>query len=183
MRIENIYSITKMTMNDWKNAYGYAPDSTSNLLDGAMLDWIVEVTHCLKIWSSKGLCMTNGELILARANLGALVECWLKFFYCIYYEDYIRNPRTTKNGNVIEPNQMRFEDLKIFSRGILWKINDNWDIWISKVQMQRNAIHVFNYKNIGTGIEFLDDVERFEKFIQLILNRLPSSPASIIYDN
>ncbi len=62
-------------------------------------------------------------MILARTNMGALVESWLKFFYCVYYEDYMKNPLTqNKKGKTItvEPNNMRFEDLKNFSKGILW---------------------------------------------------------------
>ncbi len=46
-----------------------------------MLEWQSELTITLKIWIDKGLTMSTGELILARANLGAVVESWLKFFY------------------------------------------------------------------------------------------------------
>jgi hypothetical protein len=55
--------------------------------------------------------MTTGELILARANLGAVVESWLKFFYSVYYEDYCKSP-ITKSGKMVEPEKAQFEDLK-----------------------------------------------------------------------
>jgi len=56
-----------------------------------MLDWMSQLTQCLSIWIDKGLDMTDGELILARTNLGSIVECWLKFFYYVYYDDYQKN--------------------------------------------------------------------------------------------
>jgi len=74
----------------WKEARGIAPNSVADKLDDAMLEWQSELTKTLKIWIDKGLTMTTGELILACANLGAVVESWLKFFYCIYYENYVR---------------------------------------------------------------------------------------------
>ena len=61
-----------------------------------------ELTDTLKIWIDKGSTMTEGELILARTNMGALVESWIKFFYCVYYEDYMKIPLTqNKKGKTI----------------------------------------------------------------------------------
>lgn len=117
--------------------------------------------------------MTDGELILARTNMGALVESWLKLFYCVYYEDYMKNPLTqNKEGKTItvEPNNMRFEDLKNFSKGILW--DDDKDplyVWVDKIQHYRNAVHALNYRNIGTAIEFMADMEEFYKYVNHIL--------------
>lgn len=70
----------------WKDIYGMAPKHTAAKLNKAMLEWQLELTKTLKLWIDKGLNMTVGELILARANLGAVVESWLKFFYCVYYD-------------------------------------------------------------------------------------------------
>ena len=66
--------------------------------------------------------MTDGELILAWTNLGALVECWLRFFYCVYYEDYMKNPKLGKKGKPLEPDDkaMSFDYLIQYSKGILW---------------------------------------------------------------
>ncbi len=81
MAIDDIINLTTKTMNEWKNAYGWAPDSAAKKLDRAMLNWIIELTSCLRIWFEKGESMTEGELILARTNMGSLIESWLKFFY------------------------------------------------------------------------------------------------------
>lgn len=38
---------------------------------------------------------------------------------------------------------------------------------------KRNAIHSFNYREIGTSEECFDDVEKLYDFMQLINGRLP----------
>lgn len=159
----------------WKNVHGIAPDNAAKKLDIAMLDWQSELTKTLKIWIDKGLDMTVGELILARANLGAVVESWLRFFYCVFYDDYINQPMVNKKGKVLEPEKdMRFEDLKNFSTGILWDDDKSSDyLWVDSIQHKRNAIHSFTYKELGTPADFLLDVDRLCEFVDMILNHLP----------
>ena len=159
----------------WKNVRGIAPDNAAKKLDIAMLDWQSELIKTLKIWIDKGLDMTVGELILARANLGAVVESWLRFFYCVFYDDYINQPMVNKKGKVLEPEKdMRFEDLKNFSTGVLWDDDKSSDyLWVDSIQHKRNAIHSFTYKDIGTPADFLLDVDRLCEFVDMILNHLP----------
>ena len=158
----------------WKDIHGIATEATAQKLDIAMLDWMSSLTDSLQIWIDKGLFMTDGELILARTNLGALVESWLKLFYCVYYEDYLRNPKTGKKGKMIEPEELSFETLKNFSVGILWDDQQNKEyIWVDKVQHYRNAIHSFKWREIGTAVEFIDDISVFCDFVDNILNHFP----------
>ena len=166
---------TNNTALIWKDFHGIAPDNAAKKLDIAMLDWQSELTKTLKIWIDKGLDMTVGELILARANLGAVVESWLRFFYCVFYDDYINQPMKNKKGQILEPEKdMRFEDLKKFSTGILWDDENTKDyIWVDSIQKKRNAIHSFTYKDIGTPLDFLLDVDYLCEFVDMILNHLP----------
>ena len=166
---------TNNTALIWKDVHGIAPDNAAKKLDIAMLDWQSELTKTLKIWLDKGLDMTVGELILARANLGAVVESWLRFFYCVFYDDYINQPMKNKKGQILEPEKdMRFEDLKKFSTGILWDDENSKDyIWVDSIQKKRNAIHSFTYKDIGTPLDFLLDVDYLCEFVDMILNHLP----------
>lgn len=166
---------TNNTALIWKDVHGIAPDNAAKKLDIAMLDWQSELTKTLKIWIDKGLDMTVGELILARANLGAVVESWLRFFYCVFYDDYINQPMKNKKGQILEPEKdMRFEDLKKFSTGILWDDEKSKDyIWVDSIQKKRNAIHSFTYKDIGTPLDFLLDVDYLCEFVDMILNHLP----------
>ncbi len=172
---------TSNTAIMWKESRGIAPDNVADKMDDAMLSWMSELTDTLKIWIDKGISMTDGELILARTNMGALVESWLKFFYCVFYEDYIKNPKTVK-GKMVEPNNMKFEDLKNFSDGILWDDNkSSMYIWVDKIQHYRNAVHAFNYRNIGTAIEFMSDMDELYKYVEHILNHIPSIEDYIPY--
>lgn len=175
-RIKNYDKLKRVTNNTevlWKNARGIAPDSVADKMDAAMLKWITELTNALEIWLQKGIDLTDGELILARTNIGSLTECWLKFFYCAFYEDYLTNPKLSK-GKIVEPNKMSFEDLKTFSIGILWDDDqDDYYKWVDKIQHQRNSIHAFNYRDIGTALEFLEDVDILYEFVDLIEMRLP----------
>lgn len=172
---------TSNTAIMWKESRGVAPDSVADKMDDAMLSWMSELTDTLKIWIDKSVSMTDGELILARTNMGALVESWLKFFYCVFYEDYIQNPKMIK-GKMIEPNNMKFDELKNFSTGILWDDkNSSMYLWVDKIQHYRNAVHAFNYRNIGTAIEFMEDMDEFYKFVEHILNHIPSIEDYIPY--
>lgn len=172
------YEVLKIqTMNMaliWKDIHGIATEATAQKLDIAMLDWMSSLTDALQIWINKGCFMTDGELILARTNLGALVESWLKLFYCVFYEDYLRNPQTDRKGIMVEPETMSFETLKNFSIGKLWDDRQDKEyLWVDKVQHYRNAIHSFKWREIGTSAEFIDDISTFCNFIDNILNHFP----------
>lgn len=54
---------------------------------------------------NKGKDLKDGELILARTNMGAIVESWLKFFYCVYYEEYQLNHIKNEHNRMIQPNK------------------------------------------------------------------------------
>ena len=159
----------------WEKRVGStAPQSVVNKIDSAMLNWMRDLTNTLRLWSDKGSFMTDGELILARANLGAVVESWLKFFYCVYNEDYQKSPILNKEMDVIEPENLSFERLKQYSKDILYNKNDSIEIWLDSVQKKRNAIHSFNNRNIGTANDFYDDLETLYDFINQIEIRLPA---------
>ena len=169
-------AFTIITNNEallWKQSRGYSPDSVADKLDNAMLEWQSELTQTLKIWIDKGLAMTTGELILARANLGAVVESWLKFFYSVYYEDYCQSP-ITKRGKMVEPEKAQFEELKNFSTGKLWDDTSSPEyLWVNSVQYKRNAIHSFGYRDIGTPQDFLDDIDHLYIFADNVLSHFP----------
>ena len=179
--IDKIVSITEQKLTIWNDVFGYAPISAAIKLDKAMFSWMKSLTYTLRMWLQQAtlgdLDMSEGELILAYANLGALVESWLKFFLSVYYLDYRQNP-CIKRGKTIEPEDLELEDLKQYCRGILWTetAQDSMFQWVEKVQHRRNAIHSYKYRNIGTATEFLEDVTQYYFFLQTILTHLPDDP-------
>ena len=170
---EYLLDITNNTMNLWKNTIGFAPSSVTQKLSNTMLDWNTELTKTLLEWNKKGLDLELGELILARANLGAVAEFWLRFFYIVYYEDYTNAPLFHKN-NLIEPEDVRFYNLIEFSTGVLWdNTNDPTYKWLHSVRKKRNAIHSIEYRDIGTPADFINDFVYLSNFVEDIINRLP----------
>lgn len=82
--IDDVYSdITKKTRTTliaWKN-YIEQEKLQKNKI---MLDWQVSLTDSLEYWISLGDNISTGDLILARINIGILIETWLKIFFTIY---------------------------------------------------------------------------------------------------
>jgi len=170
-RYDVLVILTNNTALIWKEACGIAPDSAADKLDYAMLEWQSELTKTLKIWIDKGLSMTTGELILARANLGAVVESRLKLFHTVNYDDYrSSSPFKDRKGNITEPESVNSENLKNFSTGKLWDDNASFDYKrVDSVQSKRNAIHSFQFKVIGTPQEFLGDIDYLYDFVDNVL--------------
>lgn len=174
--LEQIRSKTKATIQSWSETCGLAPKGVTGKLDAAMFDWMGDLTDSLDIWIAKSLDMTDGELILAWTNLGALVECWLRFFYCVYYEDYMKNPKPGKKGKPLDPDDkaMTFDCLIQYSKGVLWdNLQDPLYRWVYKIQHYRNAIHAFSYRKIGRSSDFILDIEQYSLFVDKVIDRLP----------
>lgn len=157
--------------------------STSKKFEQAVLKWLFELTESLKIWIDKGEKLTDGELILAWTNLGSIIECWLKFFFCVYYEEYVKAPMyATNSGKKIEPENAKFDFLIKSNIGILWEsVEDHEYQWIRKIQQYRNAIHAFKKRKLGTPKEFLQSIKKLETFVYHILGFFPPIADDIGY--
>lgn len=174
--LEQIRSKTKATIQSWSETCGLAPEGVTDKFDAAMLNWMNDLTDSLDIWIAKSLDMTDGELILAWTNLGALVECWLRFFYCAYYEDYMKSPKLGKKGKPLEPDDkaMTFDYLIQYSKGILWdSLQDPLYLWVCQIQHYRNAIHAFSYREIGHPSDFILNIGQYLLFVDEVIDRLP----------
>lgn len=174
--LEQIRSKTKTTIQSWSETCGLAPEGVTDKFDAAMLNWMNDLTDSLDIWIAKSLDMTDGELILAWTNLGALVECWLRFFYCAYYEDYMKSPKLGKKGKPLEPDDkaMTFDYLIQYSKGILWdSLQDPLYLWVYQIQHYRNAIHAFSYREIGHPSDFILNIGQYSLFVDEVIDRLP----------
>lgn len=160
-------------MDFWQSSRGWAPIEAANLLDKAMLGWQKSLAACLPMWIRD---LSEGELILAWVNLGALVEGQLKLFLSVFYLDYAKNINfinTDKKGRLKDPSVLSLEPLRLFFRDYIWEKHELWDEWIYKIQLRRNAIHAFQYRSIGDVQEFQADVVKLLSFIQRIDDQIP----------
>lgn len=183
--VDKICLLTKNKLNAWKSHHGYAPTEASIKLDKMMFDWIISLTDSLKIWIEKGVLMTDGELILACANLGSLVESMMKFVLSVYILDYYKDPIKDNEGKVVQPERIKFENLKKFCFDKVWPENtvNRYDIsykemksWVGRIQEKRNAIHAFNKKELGDVFDFMEDIETYLGFVNLVFDTLPDDP-------
>lgn len=164
----------------WSNSHGWAQNSAADLMSKSRLDWQVSLSHSLRKWSSIKN-NESGELILAWANLGALLEGSMKLFLSVYFEDYSCDEDKILRYNTkdqIDPDILALEKLKQFFRA-KELVNKEWFSFIERVQQRRNAIHAFKDRPIGTADEFYKDVENYLLFLREINSRLPYPDAII----
>jgi hypothetical protein len=167
-----IATLTGNMMSFWNSAHGWAPIEAAGLLNKAMLEWQASLSDSLSKWLR---CSSDGDLILAWANLGALVEGQLKLFLSVFFNDYSTSTHAIrdKKGALQEPGVCTIEPLrKLFVRSI-WTVGDDWNDYVLLVQQRRNAIHAFTSRNIGTFAEWRNELRRHLSFIRDINGRLP----------
>lgn len=159
----------------WTAADGWAPVSAAGLLSKSRLDRQVELSRTLKLWvsSGPGTSYKDGGLILAWANLGALVEGSLKLFLSVYYEDYKSDvDAIRKKGNLQDPDGLSLQPIRQF---FLKKrlLSSKWLRWILFVQQRRNAIHAFRHTQIDDFAVFEKQTRQYLKLLSVINARLP----------
>jgi hypothetical protein len=160
----------------WSKAHGWAPIEAAELMSKSRLDWQVELGQTLHIWiASPPPSSSNAHLILGWANLGALVEGTMKWLLSVYDDDYKADVDALKNkkGDVVSPDGQTLEPLRQFFRKRFWSDTDSWNDWVLKIQQRRNAIHAYQDRDLGNHAEFIDDVEKYSKFLSEIHSRVP----------
>jgi len=159
---ERIANRTEKIVSFWKNAGGWAPAEPAELLRKSMLDWQLSLSQCLAKWIDAN---SDGELILAYANLGSLVEGTMKLFLSVYLNDYNREP--VKVGKVFQgPDELMLERLRQFFDQKIWNdVGINWSPWIQHIQQRRNCIHAYKKRSLGTFDEWQEDVRTYLMFL------------------
>lgn len=172
--VDQIIGINEKQAKFWRNAFGWAPEEASQLMNQSRLDRQISLSHCLKIWiKDKCLEKEEGALILAWANLGSLVEGTMKLFLCVHLEDYKNDPAAEKKkGKILNPDGFTLGQLhKFFQKNNL--LPDNFMIFIKNVQNYRNNIHAFENKPIGSIEEFYAALKKYLEMIEDVDTGLP----------
>lgn len=166
-----IQTLTSRMMGFWKNASGWAPAEAAGLLNTSMLEWQTSLSESLCQWLDSS---TDGDLILAWANLGALVEGQLKLFLSVWYDDYKSDADAIRGRNqtLRDPDGCQLESLRQFYVRRIWTATSDWDDYIELVQHRRNAIHAFQMRNIGTFEEWRDSLRTHLSFVRCINGKL-----------
>ena len=167
-----------------KEANGWAPGRAETLLENSRMDRLVSLSHTLRLWTQPCADENHeGRLILAWANLGILVEGTMTWFVCVYESDYSKSPMKAIKGFDLDPNQLRFEELIRLFRERVWTERqiEEWDDWLTAVRNRRNAVHAFNYKDIGTWSDWSQSVVRYHDLIADLDSRVPYPDASDYY--
>lgn len=170
--VESIISGNEQLASFWSNSHGWAPTSAADLMSKSRLDRQLSLSKTLLKWNFDSEC-SDGDLILAWANLGALIEGTLKLFLSVYYEDYSADiNKIIRKGKQVDPDSLALEKLKQF---IIKKdlFGAEWYPYIKLVQQRRNAIHSYKDRPIGDKEEFNDSVEKYLLFMRCVNSYLP----------
>jgi hypothetical protein len=164
--INDIIKINTNIYELWGNG-GWAPPDAAEVLRQSRLDWQVSLSKTLLKWiKTPPEDEHDASLILAWANLGALVEGTMKWFLCVFYDDYSRNPVKRKD-KMREPGDLFFHALTEFFEKTVWieRQKNQWKPFVDLVRERRNAIHAYQSRSIGDFDEFRDAVMTYRSFL------------------
>ncbi|KRP49839.1 hypothetical protein [Pseudomonas poae] len=171
--VERIGTLIRGMMAFWKDAHGWAPIDAAELLSKSMLEWQSSLAEQLSGWCGP---LSDGQLILAWTNLGALVEGQMKLLLSVYYQEYLVDTLAIKNGrtgNTVDPDGVTLEPLIVFFKKRIWSQQEDWEPWVRTVQRRRNAIHAFKENSIGSAEELHAALRTLLEFVRFINGRLP----------
>ena len=172
--VERIVNLTTGLRDFWLSCEGWAPIGAAALLGRSRLDWQAQLARSLRRWLPTDEELSDGDLILAWCNLGALVEGALKLFLSVFHEDYADDVEAIRRAQaLVGPDALTLEALRQFFARRIWEKGEDWDEWILKIQQRRTAIHAFRDKDIGSFDEFYVDVRRLLRLLRRVNGQLP----------
>ena len=158
-----IANLTHNAISLLQQGHGWAPGPIQKRLDKAGLDYLESLSLSLPHWLN---CDRDGDLILAWANLGTLVECTMQLLLITFDEAYKKNPhaRRDEKDRILDAEKIRFEDLRDFCNKNVWNPAPaehahiisfrNWNPYAYLVHSRRNAIHSIKRREIGSFDEW-----------------------------
>ncbi len=175
--VTRIISLNAYIADFWSKADGWAPAANAALLSKSRLDRQVQLSRTLRRSLRKPPANEHdGALILAWANLGSLVEGTMKWFLCVFVENYASHYKSVaKTAHAAEPDGLMFENLRQFFKEKVWDADEcaQWMPLVSSVQQRRNAIHAYKDRDIATFAEFRKAVEEYFCFLEYHHSRVP----------
>lgn len=177
--VRRIVRLNRELADFWAAAHGWAPKDAAQLLSASRLDRQVALSSTLDMWTSKET-LPDGELILAWANLGALVEGTLKLLFVVFLDDYRADTTALERVRALDrkkstphlPDVLELEKLRqlVQQRDLLESAELEL---IALIQYRRNAIHAFKDRPLGDRAEFHGAVRGYLTLLRAVNDRLP----------
>lgn len=170
-----IEELTREQATFWSNAEGWASAEAVTRLNQARLDWQVSLAANLcDFLDPADDAKAVGSLVISWTILGSLVEGALKLFLTVYYKDYKSEIEALRSKSKLkDPGILVLEHLRQFFAKKVWTKEFNWDKWIQYIQYNRNAIHAFVPREVGTHEEFIESLRTYLVFLKEIDQSLP----------
>ncbi len=165
----------------WSNCERWAPDDAAEMLGKSRLDRLASMAETLTRWVEiQPEKMTDGELIMAWANLGSLAEGTLKLFLCVYLRDYKADDKNTqktqayhvKKKLLLDPDGLSMNTLISYFETATIVPVDEIEL-LKRIQSKRNTIHVFQDLGIGDAHQFHTAVREYRQLLKSFNSRLP----------
>jgi hypothetical protein len=172
--VSDIIRINEHILNFWGDG-GWAGDDATGMLRKSRLDWQVSLAKTIRLWcDDQGQDDADGRLILAWANLGALIEGTMKWFLCVHYDAYQGNP-VKKKDTATEPDELRFYELICFFMDVVWTAaqKKRWGPFVETVRKRRNAIHAYQDRDLGSFAEFQSSIITYRSFLLEMEGQVP----------
>ncbi len=164
--VADIVRINEHIASFWGDG-SWAPEGAAQLLSKSRLNWQVSLSRMLERWiEPPELDLQDAHLILAWANLGALLEGTLKWFLCVYYDNYSESPVRRKE-KLIEPDELCFKRLVEFFSATVWTRSQSEELtpFADGIRNKRNAIHAYQDRKLGTHEEFRKAGVKYRSFL------------------
>jgi hypothetical protein len=178
--VKRIINLNKGIHSFWSKSEGWAPEGTATILSRSKLDWQVSLSEALYVWVKKEESITSGELILAWANLGSLVEGTIKTLLSVYLADYLSDEAALKKSGAFPSKRSSAQNPDILTLDVLRKFCIEQQLLnvtdlelVELVQQRRNAIHAFKERPIGDWVELENSVRGYLSFLRNMNLLLP----------
>jgi hypothetical protein len=171
--LARIVTLNRGLRDFWASADDWSPNEPAGALR-SRLDWQVSLSETLRMWfPGEKSELTDGQLILAWANLGSLIEGTMRLFLAVSYADPTQDIGSFRERSVrLTDPDLNLERLRsYFLTHELWA--SEWDVYVQKVQARRNAIHAFHARDLGNAREFEHAVRGYLKLVREVNCELP----------
>ncbi|MCW2366600.1 hypothetical protein M2341_002047 [Sphingobium sp. B7D2B] len=171
-----------MIADDWAGFWikvdGWAPAEAAAALAEANLRRVASLAHSTQQWI-RDEPLSDGDLVLAWTNLGAVLEGALRLFLTVFLADYLKDKKMlesrafNKKYQVLTlPSNLTFDNmLDAYEKSEL--LPNNQLALCRRLQHNRNAIHAFKLRDVETDEAFQVALRELAALMRSLDGRMP----------